>query len=150
MRTSETATLYSRDRLRQVLADNWAPCRLQPRRCCLQELITITQKFPFKTSTATWLDVFGKPATEIPWNAAIKGPVTLRAVDVLLGWVNDCAQRVVSLKRTGIGSQVRPNANTRIWWGTVDHSWICNNSICILGGDDSLSYALQGSHGWQG
>ncbi|KAM3588257.1 uncharacterized protein V6R79_024706 [Siganus canaliculatus] len=43
---SESATLYIRRRLRQVLLDNWAPCRLQPRRCCLRELITITQKFP--------------------------------------------------------------------------------------------------------
>ncbi len=56
---SERATPYSYDQLRQVLADNWAPCRLKPQRCCLLELITITQKLPLKTSTATRLYVFG-------------------------------------------------------------------------------------------
>lgn len=58
-------------------ADNWAPCRLQPQCCCLLELITITQKFPLKISTATGLYVFGKSTTEMSWNTYIKGPVTL-------------------------------------------------------------------------
>lgn len=55
---SESTTPYSHSRLRQVLADNWAPCRLQPQRCCHLKLITITQKLPLKTSTATWLCEF--------------------------------------------------------------------------------------------
>lgn len=75
---SKSATLYSHGWFRQVPVDNWAPCRLQPQRCCLLELITITQKFPLKTSTVTWLYAFWEHATEVSGSVDIKGPVTPR------------------------------------------------------------------------
>lgn len=136
---SESATPYSHDRLRQVLADNWAPCRLLPRRCCLLELITITQKFPLKTSTATWLYALGKPTTGISWNAEMKGSVTLRAVDVLFGRVNDGAQHVASLESMRFSTEVQLHANTSIWWGRVNQQMCID---CILSGEDRFITAF--------